>query len=911
LSRLAVLSVFIVAAGTYCATAARHLRWGDSAEFVTAAYTLGITHPPGYPLYTLLSAAAVRLPLGTPFLRVSLLSALCGAAAAAVLATTVLKVTALTSAPPASRGTSHRGWGPALIGSASALLAGTAFAFAPTVWSQSTVPEVYTLSALLLFILVLLVTAWNVRSRAEADGSAADNLVPVMGLVLGLSLAHHITAVLLVPSIALALFVGRPRPSGRALVAGLVLVFVGLSLYAYLPIRSASNPALLWAPIGSWSDFLGHVTGRQYAPLLLSSPLVEVRHKVALLARALPREIAWPLLPLSVAGVVAIWHSLRRLAAGLILWAVLVAAHAAVYRIPDIDSYYIPIYGVLVLTAGVGLHAICMLPGQRGRFAVFVGGAALVLSIVSGSLSVARHWEQRDLRLNTAGSVYLGKLLDSVDADGIVVTMTDRVLFPIWYARYVEGRRPDIAIACVRERAQHLVRWAPDVRFPTDASLVPGPRGPGTPVAPSGAPSRLSRLSDGPSRPSPLSDAPSRLSPLSEAPVGSYLELLVQLNESERPLHADADLGRRVFLERSVPRGLLVRIAPAPVDSIGNRPDQRRFWQAVSREMAALDDVEASQAYAKTLAEQGMLLIERGETEAAVAMLEIAADMAPEVALCRNNLGVAYEQAGKTADSMVELEMAIELDPSLAVPRFNLSRLAASLGDTARALREIETAVALAPDDPVYSIGLSSLLEARGDLGRAERALLRASARSPDDWSAKLAYGDFLARHRRFSEAVAAYEYAEALRPGAADALTGLSRCYWALDDRDHAMSVMSRLVELQPGNPRAKYDLAIMLNLSGRPLDALPLLDDVMRILPTMWEAAAYKASVLADLGRLWEAREHYERAASLGASGLAFEERRRSLEQTLGLSDEPTPGAPSGRNAGPKGAGRAMQAE
>ena len=37
--------------------------WYDSAEYVTAAVTLGIPHPPGYPLYTLLGHVFTWLPL--------------------------------------------------------------------------------------------------------------------------------------------------------------------------------------------------------------------------------------------------------------------------------------------------------------------------------------------------------------------------------------------------------------------------------------------------------------------------------------------------------------------------------------------------------------------------------------------------------------------------------------------------------------------------------------------------------------------------------------------------------------------------------------------------------------------------------------------------------------------------------
>ncbi|MBN2565012.1 MAG: DUF2723 domain-containing protein, partial [Candidatus Eisenbacteria bacterium] len=141
---LAAGFIFACAAAVYCATAARVLRWGDGAEFVAAAHTLGIAHPPGYPLYTLVSALAVRAPFGTPFFRMSLLSGVFGAAAAAVVGSAVWNLSAAHQRQaPASGGEPGDGasihvrfrGGPTddpqggLLRAGSALFAGFVFAF--------------------------------------------------------------------------------------------------------------------------------------------------------------------------------------------------------------------------------------------------------------------------------------------------------------------------------------------------------------------------------------------------------------------------------------------------------------------------------------------------------------------------------------------------------------------------------------------------------------------------------------------------------------------------------------------------------------------------------------------------------------------------------------------------------------
>ena len=62
---------FLVYVRTLCPT----VYVGDSGELISAAYTLGIAHPPGYPLYCLLGKLFTFLPFGNIAYRVNLLSA--------------------------------------------------------------------------------------------------------------------------------------------------------------------------------------------------------------------------------------------------------------------------------------------------------------------------------------------------------------------------------------------------------------------------------------------------------------------------------------------------------------------------------------------------------------------------------------------------------------------------------------------------------------------------------------------------------------------------------------------------------------------------------------------------------------------------------------------------------------------
>jgi hypothetical protein len=57
---LSALIAFIVYLKTLCPT----VYSGDSGELCTAAFTLSIAHPPGYPLYTLIGWVFSHLPFG-------------------------------------------------------------------------------------------------------------------------------------------------------------------------------------------------------------------------------------------------------------------------------------------------------------------------------------------------------------------------------------------------------------------------------------------------------------------------------------------------------------------------------------------------------------------------------------------------------------------------------------------------------------------------------------------------------------------------------------------------------------------------------------------------------------------------------------------------------------------------------
>ena len=73
--------VAVVLFALYAATSPRTVLLEDDGLFILSSYFLGVEHPPGYPLYTLIGHLFSKLPFGSVAYRVHLASAFFGALA--------------------------------------------------------------------------------------------------------------------------------------------------------------------------------------------------------------------------------------------------------------------------------------------------------------------------------------------------------------------------------------------------------------------------------------------------------------------------------------------------------------------------------------------------------------------------------------------------------------------------------------------------------------------------------------------------------------------------------------------------------------------------------------------------------------------------------------------------------------
>lgn len=189
----------------YIRTLAPSLLWGDSAEFQTLSYTLGMTHPSGYMTHIMIGKLFTYIPLGNIAYRVNLMSAVFGAVAVALVYAIVRLLGGMT-----------------LAGVSAAMLLG----LSPLFWRNSVVAESYAPAAGMITTIWLLFLHWRKTRNWR--------YLFLAGLAGGLSVGIHSTIVMTaIPILVIMAFTPRVRGEWAGAAAGAALGLVMTLLFFF------------------------------------------------------------------------------------------------------------------------------------------------------------------------------------------------------------------------------------------------------------------------------------------------------------------------------------------------------------------------------------------------------------------------------------------------------------------------------------------------------------------------------------------------------------------------------------------------------------------------------------------------------------------------------------------------------
>lgn len=427
---------------------------GDAGELITVAYTLGIAHPPGYPLYTVLAHLFTYIPIYSVAWRVNLFSALTSALTLVFVYLIILKITKNKLAA---------------IGTAVVL------GLSQTFWLYSIVAEVFSLNNLFVVLIIYL---------------ALQKRYSLLALTIGLSLSNHHTIILIAPALLYLLWpvrtmLTRPplvKPFARAkfIILNLLLIILGLLPYLYFVVRAKTAiMPVAWSYPDSLKSLISLVSRADYGSL---APALGIDPALATLAQKAKQvttfwsytleDFLWVSLPVFLIGLIyglkkyfrlTVFSLLAYFISGIVFltYANFPLHDQTAYGLVAVERFYLLPDLFFALTIGLGLGFLGKL-GKLGRSLVAVGiffwGAFLVIfnfGIVN----------QRD---NFRGLILGRSILDSAAPKSILLVQGDIPTLVTQYVRYGENYQPGVELLTPNQpgpfnRYRYLQKVFPDL----------------------------------------------------------------------------------------------------------------------------------------------------------------------------------------------------------------------------------------------------------------------------------------------------------------------------------------------------------------------------------------------------------------------------------------------------------------
>lgn len=384
-------AVFLISLSVYIATMPTGLTWAhfgvDGGELITASYTLGVAHPPGYPLYIILGKLFSYLPVGSIAYRYTLFSATCTAISAGFLAVLISQQATKDNLI----------WG---------IFAGLTFAFGTLVWQQAIIVEVYG-----LFLALLAATVW-----ASETGKPAW----LIGLFFGLSVTGHVTAVFTLPF----LLFNFKQDKWLTFSFGTLL---GLIPFLWLPLLALGNSPVVWGDPTTISGWFQLITASIYQENPFNFSAFNISERLISFGGR------W-LTHYTIAGIfliaLGIWYpSKARQRQGVyLLTAVIYLLFSFAYGTGDAIVLSLPAFLFLILILIDGSKVL-------GRWVLVLPLALILLNFATVNIRQDRLVHQQ-----------LEQIVVEVPQNALIETSGEAILFSLWYMKFVTHQREDVLI---------------------------------------------------------------------------------------------------------------------------------------------------------------------------------------------------------------------------------------------------------------------------------------------------------------------------------------------------------------------------------------------------------------------------------------------------------------------------------
>lgn len=754
---IACAFIFGVTLLIYILTLAPTVLPGDSGELIAASRTLSVAHAPGYPLYLMLGKLfSGAFAIGSIAYRYNLMSAVFAAAVSVMLYLLV-----------------RLSGGGMWAGAAVAVGLATREAW----WLQATGAEVYTLNA--MFVALLLLVALTGRRHG-------DRAYVALALLGGLAISHHLSLLYAFAAAIVGLLVGlRITPRPKAAVLSVLFLLLGLSVWLYVPIRSAQSPPLTWGDTATLKGFISHISAQGYRwrlrPFALTPRLADFGEYARLI---LVQSGPW----LSALAVLGFAVSFRRrgLAPALALILLFYGIHSAAYDIPDIDSHVFPALLAVGVLAGLGAGFLAERLARLHRAARPAVLVAVSLIFVVNIISLDRRqdeWFAFD---------YAAAAIESAGSTGAVAPLLlgsgSAVDYPVLYLTLVERAGAEAFVLGMSNAAaaglpgnpwslDECLGWALEKRDVAEVALI-GP----VPQVVAGHDTRICGMVYTLSEAGGVCEPPARYE--------------VRGHDGDGRDFNSRLLGGTYHLHNA--RYCL---------SIGDTASARTY---VYKAVAAAYDEVGTHIYASRL------FLELGSPREAFRMAERAVDIDPDFFGAHDMLANLYYMSGSIDMAIAEYEKALVGSPNQAPVYSNLGHAYSRKGDFTSAVYNYRRALGLDNSTVQAHVGLGIALSRTGDPEGALRHLRIARDLQPHSPIPYHSEAAILMGMDRYDEALATIRSGLGAVPGDADLLSDMGLAFLRMDVPDSAVHYLKLALDADPQMLTARGNLAVAYERIG-----------------------------------------------------------------------------------------------
>lgn len=265
-------------------------------------------------------------------------------------------------------------------------------------------------------------------------------------------------------------------------------------------------------------------------------------------------------------------------------------------------------------------------------------------------------------------------------------------------------------------------------------------------------------------------------------------------------------------------------------------------------------------AHSRALSCLAVLAEQLGRLDIAVALLEQAISIDPQIADYHYNLANAYAKEGKAGQAISSYQEALRLNPRHVGAHNNLGTLLIKQENLEAASRHLQAALQLRPDwwqarNNLGTVHLASFRHA--EAARCFEEAIRCGGTHPDLYRN---LGDALAGQLKFDEALAAYEQALKLSPGDAAAVGGVAKILEQRGEIGKAYELVRPLVERGENHFSILKTYTSWASAAGQEEAAIQLIEKVIRT--SRAHSSIERRSMFFWLGRLYDGIGQYEKA-------------------------------------------------